>query len=87
MRNLIDTIFYPVLSWLTGIYTNLDNLSVPLSRPLDVKKYLGIFSLLGPAWTSFIINVLLMAFIYMVCFIIVAQQGLFVKFKNTIKWW
>lgn len=87
MRNFIDTLFYPLLNWLNGIYTNLSSLSVPLSHPLDIKKYLGIFSILGPGWVSFIVNICLMAFIYMVCFMIVAQQGLFVKFKNTIKWW
>jgi hypothetical protein len=87
MKSLIDTILNPVLSWLTGIYNSLTELQVPLSHPLDISKYLGAFALLGPGWISFIVNACLMAFIYVVCFIIVAQHGLYLKFKDTIKWW
>lgn len=87
MHNFIDTIFYPVTSWLSSMSSHLSELSVPLSHPIPIQKYLGIFSLLGGAWTSFIVNACLMAFIYMVCLLIVAQNGLFLKFKNNIKWW
>lgn len=87
MRNFIDTVFNPLLNWLNSIYNNLSELSVPLSHPLDISKYLGVFALLGGGWISFIVNVCLMAFIYIVCFIIVAQNGLYLKFKDSIKWW
>jgi hypothetical protein len=87
LRSLIDTLFQPLLNWLNLIYTNLHELSVPLSRPLDLSKYLGVFGYLGPAWISFILNILVMAFIYVVCLVIIAQHGLILKFKETVKWW
>lgn len=87
MRNFIDTVVSPLLNWLNTVYNSIKDLEVPLSRPLDITNYLGIFAYLGPGWISFIVNACLLAFIYIVAFIIVSQQGLFIKFKNTIKWW
>lgn len=87
MRALIDTIFAPVLTWLHSIQTYISRLSVPVSRPLDISDYIGPFALLGTGWISFISTVCALAFIYIVCFVIVAYQGMFIKFKDTIKWW
>jgi hypothetical protein len=87
MRALIDTVFNPVLNWLNKISSYILHLSVPVARPLDISQYLGPFALLGPYWISFITTVCALAFIYMVCFIIVASQGTFIKWKDTIKWW
>jgi hypothetical protein len=87
LHGLIDTICDPVTGWLQYILDSISNMQLPLNHPLDISHYLGVFALLGPAWVSFIINACLMAFIYVVCFIVVSHQGLFVKFKDTIKWW
>lgn len=87
MRALIDTIFNPVLNWLQNIYNTILELSVPLARPLPVGSYMGPLATLGPYWVTFITTVCTLAFIYMVTFLIVAYQGVFTKFKDTIKWW
>jgi hypothetical protein len=87
MKNLIDTIFNPLLTWLTSCYTSIDNLIVPLSRPLDLNKYLGIFSYLGTAWVYFITISCTLAFVYVVSYIVVSQQGMLIRFKDLIKWW
>lgn len=62
-------------------------LSVPLARPLDISQYLGVFGYLGPSWIAFITTACALAFIYVVTFIIVAQRGLVIRFKDLIKWW
>lgn len=87
MIGLIDTIFHPVLNWLNEILFSIMTLEVPLSHPLDIAKYLGPFALLGNYWISFIVTVGTLAFIYVISYIVVSQHGLFMKFKNTIKWW
>lgn len=87
MRALIDTIFHPVLNWLTTIFETIQQLSVPLSRPVDIGMYLGPFVLLGSGWITFISTACALAFIYIVAFIVVAQRGLFIRFKDVIKWW
>lgn len=87
MKGLIDTIFNPVLNWLNSILSSIMSLDVPFSHPLDIAKYLGPFSYLGNNWISFIVTCAFLAFIYVVTYIIVSQQGLFSKFKDMVKWW
>jgi hypothetical protein len=87
IRALIDTIFGPVLGWLTKIYTSISDLSIPLSRPLNVDKYFGYFGLLGSGWQDFIKTVCALAFVYGIAFIVVTQLEFFRKFKDVIKWW
>ncbi len=87
MKGVIDTVFNPLLNWLNGIFNSIMNLSVPLSHPLNLSKYLGLFSYLGPTWTSFVTTACALGFIYLVAYLIVAQRGLLIKFKDMIKWW
>lgn len=87
MIALIDTIFHPLLMMITNASTYLNQASVPLSRPLNISNYLGPFVLLGPYWMLFITNSALLAFIYVVLFIVQANNGLVIKFKGVIKWW
>lgn len=87
MKGVIDTVFFPILNWLNQIYSSIMNLIVPVSRPIDIAQYLGVFAYLGPYWITFITTACVLAFVYMVCFLVVAYNGLFIKFKDTIKWW
>jgi hypothetical protein len=87
MRNLVDLIFSPVLSWLTSIYGHIRSLSIPVSRPLDLGRYLGHLSFMGPQWRLLITTVCTLAFIYLIIYLVRTQAGLFLKFKDFIKWW
>lgn len=87
MRDFIDSIFYPVLSWFDAIIAQIRSLSVPLGQPIDLGYYFGYFSFLGPYWISFITTVCALGFIYLVAYVIVSNLGAIQKFKNLIKWW
>lgn len=87
MRPLIDTIFAPVLNWLQNMIITIDSLSVPYSRPLNISNYFGYFSMFGNGWLFFIKTTTTLAFIYGVSYLVVTQVGLFIKFKDMIKWW
>lgn len=87
MKALIDTIFGPVLNWLTNMYNSIHDLSVPLSRPLNVDKYFGVIGLMGNGWMDFAKTVCALSFIYGISYIVVTQIELFRKFKDMIKWW
>jgi hypothetical protein len=69
------------------VYTNINSLSVPVSRPIDLSNYFGWFGLLGPYWQLFITTAGALGFIYLICYLIMSQVGLFSKFKDLIKWW
>lgn len=87
MRSLIDSVFTPFLSWLESIYTYLFQLSVPLARPLDLSNYFGYFKFLGVHWMNLINTICALGFIYLITYIIIANIGLIIKFKNLVKWW
>ncbi|OMD76582.1 hypothetical protein [Paenibacillus odorifer] len=87
MRNLIDTIFGPVLGWLTSISSRLSSLSVPMARPLNLSNYFGYFEWLGSYWMTFITTCCTLAFIYLIIYLVRTQSGLFLKFKEFIQWW
>lgn len=87
MRSLVDSIFSPLLIWLETIFSRIHQLSVPLGRPLNINNYIGYLSFLGPQWIKFITSSLALAFVYLMTYIIVANIGLIIKFKNMIKWW
>lgn len=87
MRDLIDTIFSPLLNWLTDLYNRISGLSVPLARPLNLSNYFGYFKFLGPTWTTCITTTISLTVIYLIAYVIVANMGLITKFKNMVKWW
>lgn len=87
MRDLIDSFISPLLVWLQSIYDRLHDLSVPLSRPLNLSNYLGYFNILGGTWTSCISTMLALSVIYFILWVIVSNIGLISRFKTLIKWW
>jgi hypothetical protein len=87
MRALIDSVFKPVLNWLQNIYDSISDLIVPISRPLNVDNYFGVFGYFGSGWQDFAETVCVLAFIYVVCYVIVTQIELLRKFKDLVKWW
>jgi hypothetical protein len=87
MHDLIDSIFSPMLIWLTEIYNRIHDLSVPLARPLNLSNYFGYFAILGPAWTTCITTIMALAVVYFIVFVIMSNIGLIIKFKNLVKWW
>jgi hypothetical protein len=87
VTDLVDSIFGPLLTWLTDIYNRISQMSVPLAHPLNLSNYFGVFNVLGPDWTTVITSILALSFIYFLVWIIMNNLGLIVKFKNLIKWW
>lgn len=87
MKDLIDTIFNPVIGWLDGIIEMIIKLSVPVGKGINFSYYLSPFYALGPYWSTFILTTFTLGGIYLIAYIISSQGGLFIKFKEFIKWW
>lgn len=87
MRSIVDSVIGPLLTWLIDVYDRIMQLSVPLSRPIDFGKYFGYFTFLGAEWLLLISQTALLAFIYLVAYIVMSNIGLLRKFKDLIKWW
>lgn len=87
LQGLIDTIFGPIKGWLSHIVSFIQELSVPVSRPFDPSNYLAPLKLLGPYWFTFVTTVCFLSFVYIVAFLIVSYQGMYIRFKDSVKWW
>lgn len=87
MINLINAIFMPITGWLRDLLYSMSNISVPLARPINFGAYFGYFSFLGPVWITFITTVCTLGFIYFVIYLVMSSTGLYLKFKNSVKWW
>jgi hypothetical protein len=87
MHDLIDSIFTPLLSWLSDLYNRIHDLSIPLARPINLSSYFGYFNILGPVWRTCITTTIALTVIYLIAYVIVANMGLLIKFKNMVKWW
>lgn len=86
MKALIDTVFNPILGWLSSIADLLSDMSVPASRGLDLSNYIGFLAYFGK-WSTVFTTLILFLFIYSVTYVLVAQLGLLQRFKDLIKWW
>jgi hypothetical protein len=73
--------------WLTNIYNYIGDLSVSVARPINPVLYLKPIAMIGNGWLIFASTAFALGFIYIIAFIIVAQQNLVIRFKDTIKWW
>jgi hypothetical protein len=87
VTDLIDTIYAPIIQWLTDIYNRILLLSVPLARPLNLSSYFGYLNLLGPVWKTCITTIISLAVVYGILYVIVKNIGLIIKLKTLIKWW
>lgn len=87
MKALIDSIFGPVLDWLTSMIDLLHEASIPAARPLDPSDYLGIYAQVGAGWIGFIASAMLMFVVYVVVYVVMVHNGVYLKFKKSIKWW
>jgi len=85
--DLIDTMFSPLLGWLTDLYNRILMLSVPLGRPLDLSNYFGFFKILGSTWMMVISQMIGLSVIYFIVWVVVNNLGVISKFKMLIKWW
>ena len=87
MIALVDTIFDPILGWIDKVIEILQMAIVPVARPFDPSDYLGIYGQIGQGWIGFITSGLVMCFIYVVIYIVMAKSGVYLKFKKSVKWW
>ena len=87
MIALIDTVFSPVLNWLTQIYNYLINVNIPTFHALNLGNIFRPLNMISPAWSFLISNVFVMAVAYLIIHLVIGGSDLYLRFKNSIKWW
>lgn len=87
MIALIDTIFSPVMNWLSQIISYLHSATIPKSYSLELGSLFAPLNMISPSWTLLITNIFIMFVTYSIVYISVNGTGLYLQFKEAIKWW
>lgn len=89
LRGFVDTIFSPILGFLSNIYNILHAaaLDVPTTAKLSVFNYFSYLGMFGEGWKQFVITAAFLAFMYLILYVIVNNLGFLQKLKNLVKWW
>lgn len=87
MIAIIDTIFAPVLNWLTQILNMLQSANIPPSYNLALGNIFAPFNMISFSWSMLITNIFVMIVTYTIIYIVVSASSLFANFKKIIKWW
>lgn len=87
MIALIDTIFNPVINWLSLLKNYLLQARITDSFGLSFSNVFAPITALSPSWAMVVSNVMVMIFIYGVLFIIHNGKDAFVSFVQAIKFW
>lgn len=87
LRDLIDSIFAPVYGFLNFVLLKIQSVSLVASRGLNLDYFLGPVALLGPEWVGLIKTIIACITLLTVVFVSTKGFGLYLKFKEGVKWW
>lgn len=87
MIAIIDTLFQPIINWLSQILGYLVSASTPKAYVLNFGNLFRPLNMISPAWSLFLSNVFVMVATYLIIHIVMSGSGLYQKFKNAVKWW
>ena len=79
---LIDTIFGPVLNWLTQILNALKMGDTPTNFVLNIGNIFRPLNMISPAWSLFLSNAFVLIAIYFIIYITMSGAGLYQQFKK-----
>ncbi|MGC5328956.1 hypothetical protein [Brevibacillus sp. SYSU BS000544] len=87
MRNFIDSLFNPASQFLQGIRDSLLKYSVGRNKPIELDSFFSPFALLGTSWVVLIKAVMLSLFSITMLYVAIGARGVYLYFKESIKWW
>lgn len=87
VRNMIDAIFSPPLTFLQLMHDNLTRVGTVLGRGINLNNYFGFFAYLPPAWQSVVQSALASVTLLAILFIVRSLWDMYLKIKASSKWW
>lgn len=87
MIELIDLFFTPIIDLLTIIRASLSQAIIIARQGLNVEYYLGYIAPLGPVWVAVITRLFFCSFLVVLILITKTGWSLYLKLKDSIKWW
>lgn len=86
-QRIIDSIFNPIIQILITARDHLDNVAHVAARGLNLDYFLGPVSMLGWQWRTLVGSIIAAAFLILAVFIARRVYGIYLAFKEGVKWW
>lgn len=86
-QRIIDSFFDPIIEILITARDRLDYISMVAARGLNLDYFLGPVSMLGPEWRALIASVVASAFLIVTILTARKVYGMYLAFKEGVKWW
>lgn len=87
MKNFIDSLFAPATQFLVSIKTSLLQFAIEKNKPIDLDSFFSPFAMMGSSWVVLIKAVLISLFSITVLYLAIGARGIYLYFKEGIKWW
>lgn len=87
MIELIDLFFNPIINLLLSIRTYLAQAIIIARQGLNIEYYIGFIAPLGPVWVALITRLFFCSLLVVIILVAKTGWGLYLKIKESIKWW
>lgn len=87
IKNFIDTVFSPPFSFLQLCYDMLQNAGTVVGKGISLNNYFGWFGYLPNEWQLVVKSALASVALLAVLFLVRALWDMYLKIKQSSKWW
>ena len=84
---IIDLVFFLIISTLENIKDTLEQASIIAAQGLNIEYYLGYIAPLGENWLNLVQHVFYCSLIIVIILITKSGWTLYLKIKDSVKWW
>ena len=87
IKNYIDAIFSPPLSFLNLMQEMLNNASLVAGKGIDLSNYFSFFAYLPSEWQGVVQSALASIVLLATLFLVRAAWDMYLRVKQSSKWW
>jgi len=87
IRNFIDAIFAPALSFLELMRDMLNNAGTVVGRGINLNNYFSFFGYLPSEWRAVVSSALASVVLLAILFLVRSAWDMYLKVKQSGKWW
>lgn len=87
IRNFIDAIFAPPLTFLRLMRDMLNEAGTVVGKGINLNNYFGFFAYMPPEWQNVVKSALTSIVLLAILFIVRAVWDMYLKVKTSGKWW
>lgn len=87
IRNFIDAIFSPPITFLELMQDMLSNAGTVVGRGISLGNYFSFFSYLPSEWQSVIQSALASSVLLAILFLVRSLWDMYLRVKQSSKWW